>query len=463
MFQKIRGRLKFLARPEKAFLLLGTVFGILMVFVNPPLQVPDEPNHLYRIYQLSTGKVVGERQGDYAGGEVPISLSKFEADYEDIKFNHANKIFFWGSLKEQLRLKLNRNESHFVQFYNTALYSPVPYVPSAIGFVILKPFNPPPIILLYFGRILTLATFLVITFLAIRMIPILKWVLTLVALMPMVLNQAASLSADAVTISLTLLFLAVVMKNIFAKRTESLGMLVIVILGILLTLSKQAYGPLVLLSLLIPMRNFGGFKSAKMAYSIFNLIAIIVPLFILALWSKVVNHLMLPTFDFIQPTEQIRFIFHHPLTAFWTLVNGSITWFNGPYANSTIGLLGWLNIVLPWWVLLGYKFALPLAFLDEKKSEQFSFQTRLFFIILGCVEVLVIALLIYISWNPVGSAGVDGLQGRYYIPLLPLLFLPFYSERFQTKKPIVPYAVLIGFISIALIATLWTLRVQFYL
>ena len=39
--------------PEKIYLVLAMVFGLLLVFITPPLQVPDEIDHLNRSYQLA--------------------------------------------------------------------------------------------------------------------------------------------------------------------------------------------------------------------------------------------------------------------------------------------------------------------------------------------------------------------------------------------------------------------------
>lgn len=39
----------------KSFLFIFLLFGTLMVFLTPPFQVPDEINHFYRAWQVSTG------------------------------------------------------------------------------------------------------------------------------------------------------------------------------------------------------------------------------------------------------------------------------------------------------------------------------------------------------------------------------------------------------------------------
>jgi hypothetical protein len=48
------------------------------------------------------------------------------------------------------------------------------------------------------------------------------------------------------------------------------------------------------------------------------------------------------------------------------------------------------------------------------------------------IFILVVVLLetaIYILWTPVGFPNVEGVQGRYFIPLAPLFFLVFVNNR----------------------------------
>ena len=43
--------------PEKAYLFLGLIFGILFLMITPPFQVPDEPQHFYRAFHVSEGNI----------------------------------------------------------------------------------------------------------------------------------------------------------------------------------------------------------------------------------------------------------------------------------------------------------------------------------------------------------------------------------------------------------------------
>jgi hypothetical protein len=42
---------------DRKYLLTAGAMGLLYAVVTPPFQVPDEPNHFYRAYQVSSGEV----------------------------------------------------------------------------------------------------------------------------------------------------------------------------------------------------------------------------------------------------------------------------------------------------------------------------------------------------------------------------------------------------------------------
>lgn len=50
--------------PERAFLLLAILLGVVFIFVTPPFEVPDEGAHFYRSYQVSVGRLLPQENGE---------------------------------------------------------------------------------------------------------------------------------------------------------------------------------------------------------------------------------------------------------------------------------------------------------------------------------------------------------------------------------------------------------------
>ena len=61
--------------PERIFIFVGLLFGLLFLIVTPPFQAPDEPAHFFRAYEISDLGIIAERQGDSVGDFLPQSLT----------------------------------------------------------------------------------------------------------------------------------------------------------------------------------------------------------------------------------------------------------------------------------------------------------------------------------------------------------------------------------------------------
>lgn len=99
------------------------------------------------------------------------------------------------------------------------------------------------------------------------MIPDFRLILFAVALMPMVLHQASSLSADALTIAMSFLFVAVILRLSFDEgvrtlRTQEYVLVAFITLG---TMSCKFNLWMLLLLLLIPGQKFPN-RSARWVF-----------------------------------------------------------------------------------------------------------------------------------------------------------------------------------------------------
>jgi len=105
-----------------------------------------------------------------------------------------------------------------------------------------------------------------------------------------------------------------------------------------------------------------------------------------------------------------------------TLVTHSLAQ-NPWFWRQMIGVLGWLTIVLPSWMYslwTGVLALVALALLVEAGPEP-----RPKLAVAGLLGVglsaWAIMLAQYLGWTEVGATLIDGVQGRYFLPLLPFL------------------------------------------
>ncbi len=81
-----------LYKPQKIFLFISIIWGVLTIFVIPPFQVPDEPNHFLRAYQIADGNFIPKTLNNQVGGFIPINIIELCKCYNSIHFHPEQKI-----------------------------------------------------------------------------------------------------------------------------------------------------------------------------------------------------------------------------------------------------------------------------------------------------------------------------------------------------------------------------------
>lgn len=182
-----------------------------------------------------------------------------------------------------------------------------------------KLFDTSPLILIYIGRLANLLIYITLIYIAIRIIPVHKWVLLMLALLPMALYQGASLSADSFTIAISFLVIAISLKFSLDNSINEIKLKAITILFVLilvLALSKQTYYFLIFLFFLIPVRKFG---SMERMVTIFILL-FISTFGISSIWNTALSGFYLPIVPQVSIPEQTSYILKNPLNLYMYLL-----------------------------------------------------------------------------------------------------------------------------------------------
>ncbi len=465
--------------PQTAFLIIGLIYGLGFLLATPAFQVPDEYEHFYRALYVSEGHLIPEKLGNTSGVYVPESV-KMTSDtvndqWHSFLENNNNKT----NLTKLLYVPFNSKNMVFEDISRIAVitYSPVPYLIAAFGIDLGKLFNLSPLVLLYIGRLANLLAWIFLTYLAIRITPIHKWVFLMIALIPMTLFEAASLSADSFLFGISFLIIAIFFKYAFDDNKKKIGIKEIYILFILLLLiglAKSNYFLLLLLIFLIPVVKFGNRKNMFFVTGfLFLSVAAVI-----GIWMFLTNNLYAPIVPQVSISGQIAYILGDPFRFPYVLINTFISR-GASYQYLFVGNF-WLSVPLPtWW--LGFYLAtiIPVALLDQNKIDITKNQ-KLVSSIAFILAFITTCAVIYITWTPVGQNIIDGIQGRYFIPILPLLFLllykikdfgNYYSKIYKIKlviknKPVVEFirenlnliliSYIIAFLSITLLIFLTT-------
>jgi uncharacterized membrane protein len=451
--------------PQKVFLFLGGVFGIIFLLVTPPFQVPDEYQHFLHAYHFSQGKLKAEVINGSAGGYFPASLRQFDLTLNQaVAANPKNK----QKLKDlwiQFKLPLNPEERTFLVFSDTARYASSAYLPQAIGISLGRWLEAPPVVIFYLGRLTNGLIWFFLVWWSLKLTPIFKWVMTVLALTPMSLFQAASVSVDAVTNGIAFLTVSFFLYLSLGPlpRVERKQIVVLSGLVFLLAFTKQIYILLSGLFFMIPAKKFNGWRSQIMAW---------LPIFLTGLcafmlWQGLHGELYPPgradgsiTFS---PRQQLVFIFEHPADYIKIIVltvkRELFLWL-----AMFVGILGWIDTVLPlavYWTF--YPFLLAVALWDNQPQIILSLSVKL--VALAVFGFTVIALLtsLYLYWNRLQAPLIQGLQGRYLTPVSLLAVLPFYWSKNPIYAPFLLGRGVFTYLFLILAVTVWALVNRYYI
>ncbi len=463
-------------RPEVVFWRLGLVFGLLFVFITPPFQSPDENWHFYRSYQVSEG-TMGATKFDEAtaGGWLPRSLlSTVDEISSGIKFQPKNKqsLDLVMAHLSAYHAPLEPTDRTIIEFPQQALSSPVSYLPQAAGLAVGRLLRLSPLGLTYVARLSNLLVALLLTRWAIRICPLMPWGMVLLAMTPMGVFQRSTMSPDALLNAAAFLFIAVILRAAFAKGHQLFRGELWLIGGLAVVLGqcKPPYLLLTLLYFLIPAVRYGGMKK----YWLIFLGIFAANLLFLGLWTIFTKEWQVPNPEAPNtivalrdgrdtsrlPAEQIEYLQENPLRLI-TIFANTIREYSFNWLVTYLGKLGWLDTSLSWnirWGVLGMLFL--VAFFEGDPQRQLSARQRLLMLTVFVMVSAALAVALYVIWCATRGEVIDGLQGRYFIPISPLLFMPLTLQRgwidFQRWRiPLLISLFLIGVLSLTLKAVVF--------
>lgn len=439
MIKKRLSLLRLLSTPN-LFLILATIFGTYFILNVPLLWGSDETFHTMRIYQLSEGNLRAQHLGDTRelggyGGDVPENLVKLTQYVNYDLQNNATTSTIFGTknvndpsiYKELGNKKLDDGKYTSYAFSNTAAYSPVPYLPSLVGMWIAQGLDLSVSQSIKLMRAFSLVAYVVVIYVALKILKKsnYKWIIFSIALLPTTLFQASIISADSLTNAILILYSAILLKALVIPKYK-LKILEIILLGfsiISIPLLKPGYLPLILLVFLIPNNRFIA-KNSAISFK-FTLMAS--SFFLAALWSLATKSVA-QTIKLIKPGEdwqdidthgQIIYIIHQPV-AYIENIARTLLLNDNNYIGDIVGSLGFNAVKVP-----GIVFILEIVILVTAilLTENVVIKKRVPYTIIASVFgcFLLTVTILYISYSSVGSPVVSGIQGRYFLPLIPLL------------------------------------------
>ncbi|MCV2353665.1 DUF2142 domain-containing protein [Paucibacter sp. B2R-40] len=416
----------FPARKHAIFyLLFGGISICLLVFLTPPFEVPDEPQHFYRSYQLSHFDEVDRVKSKRIDLDLPASIPGLVMHFMGTTEFHAPRKPPQRSLTEifkKLGDPVDEDLRVNIDFSGIQANSPLPYLPQAMAIAAVRSVGWGPLEMLYAGRLVNALSAIIITTVAIALLPVGRTFALIVALLPMTQFQTASVSPDALTISGALLFTALMARFLAKLNWTWKQQLATILAGLLMCSVKPVLAPLLFAGLWLGSHTRNSvFVSAKRVFATqFILAAITVSL--IAIWFLLVpkpHTTTLGTPVGVDSSGQVAYLMEHPLTAARIPLR-SLYLYAGSRWQSTIGKLGWLNVHLNSWVYILSGIAMLLGLYAERAKARVNVSSSFWIAFLSITAIFMVEWALYIIWTPVGAYAAEGVQGRYFLPILPM-------------------------------------------
>ena len=404
----------------KASFVIIMLIGIIYTLIVPQFSVPDEYTHYLTSYSQSS-ILLGEKAFDERGNVLL---------YEDssnalVRASHPTVNEYvkeYDGLIGKDKFKINRP---YISRAPLTLGS-FGYFPQVLGVSLGRILGLNGIQTGIFGRISALLLFAVLISYSLKIIPkFFEKVLFTISILPMTLQQVCSYNYDSVLFTACFFLFTYLLYLIYEKeKITKLDIALVTLSSIIIATIKFVYLPILGLGLLIPREKFT-LKHGK--------ILVILMLVVLSLGSYLVvmkcNSLFWNVHEsntsslIDYNTYTVSQVIQHPLREI-VIIIATFQRFTADYISQMIsGPLGWLEMNVPALQLSGFLMMLFYSLCSIEKKSKMDRNVKICSGLFSMLMILIVILALQISWTPDNSLIVVGVQGRYFLPILPMILL----------------------------------------
>lgn len=414
---------------------------LLITFINYPLFVGvDEPNHFLRAEQISHGGLFGFRiDNTQSGGYVDPAALTISEQHMDVDSpldwrNHLKFPCLTADLAKDNRELAWSNQLVFASFNNTSNYLPIVYLPDVAGLLLGKALGLSVIETAHLARLVNGLSSLAICTLALIVCQRGRFLLFTILLFPMSVSLFSSLNQDAILLSIGALFVSMLSNILLRKEPKHTAWWETAVLAcsvILLGIARPPYAAIVLCLLLpgvLPVSNDPK-RDLINRLVLVSGVSLVILVWMKWLFSTTFSS-QIPPFDKVSIKGQLEYLAANPIEVFKVPVRTFIE-SGKEYIKGVVGLLGWGNTFLP----NAYYYVAIIAlcvswFAEGGRKHSLTAYQQIIVALSFIFAVSGIYAVAYLSFSNVGSRSIWGVQGKYFLILLPLLgLLGSYNRR----------------------------------
>lgn len=425
---------------EERFLIIGFIFGLFYMFAHPPCSLYDDWIHYDTAYNMSNIML------GYGDALVTGKFQKRKCDIDLLPKDYQNDYYLNNSWRYEnhyrayyvhfLKNIFKHGDSEMVDFPLAEPLKPQrAFVFSAVAISVSRLLGLNQFFNYYSGAFINLVLSLLLVYFGLKKNSYIKNnVILIIALFPVSLLLFGSYSYDAMLISFSFATINYAINIFYQEKKSIKDIMVIIFLSLFLFPIKIVYFPI---ALYLPMLYFSVKIKHKKLIFFFILLCTYILLYVLSLLTKSpfiqsrAKYLWEPNFY----CYSIADIIQHPFNSFRLIFNvimkkllkesfiENIFYFNFDHIENPRQHLGVHPHLFDDMVLILFM----LLFFMKNNIKIITLPSFLVAIITAMFVIIV-----GIHWSKFGGYDVWGIQARYFLPILPLLF---YSvERFSPVR-----------------------------
>ena len=430
---------RFASKPENVFIVFWIIAAVVAAVFARPGTGFDEGFHIARSEQIAEGvflpQEVNREECDetiltysdtykdrkFYGGQVDAAIYEMLVHARDFEVafaasgSDASTLSCpgWTDSAFEMTNEVGSGSTVTWSYSNSSKNSPLCYFPYAVGFLFARLVTTSAWGTIAIMRIFGLLVFGALIYLAVRKCPFGKWILVALALSPNSVTANSMVTADAMTSAFTFLYLAVLLRFFVSDEPSRRDwcLLAVSLCGLaLMKLPYICFGLMLFVAV-------GVNPSLRDRSSLIRFTAIGVgALVLLGVWTlltKDVETYIIWGDLGIDTKLQSQYMLSHPIEAFAAIWRAIIYGDLGLFDVS-----GYSLYPVPSWATSALYL---LAFLAECQKPVTVCRPKIVAASLLGVSALAILALgaaLYLTFTAVGSLVVDGIQPRYYVPIL---------------------------------------------
>lgn len=405
-------------KKELASFVVLLLSGVSFALITPVLYSPDEYVHLSRAMHIAQGDINLDNKpehllisedyfviiDDYT--MPPLAVEAFDRHASE------NKVPFNG----------------LADFRTTNAYWFFGYLPQVTGILIGRTLGLNIGATYYLGRILNAICYAFLAYLAIKLSGAYKQVMMLITLMPMNLYLASTYNQDGLALGLIYVVCGLFIHYLNReKRIEAKELALYTTLCCSLATLKLPYILLIGLLFFVPKERFAFKKPYRVLLGAATLVFVVAAIWFIG-YQQITSNI---TLEGVGVGEQIHSILRSPFRSVLAL---SKEFFLTPHRLVMLFYFGFLTLPMRETLIPISIFYLTVIACNLGRGNK-KLISRIGSLLISLSIICGIILVMYLTWTTIGKSSVDGIQGRYYLGVFPLILFAITSWPIHSFTP----------------------------